>query len=1743
MDTQELINSLKKDELVLLASELNLDLKSDKFIEIRNAVTESEVFKRETELVKSIILSVRESVEDQKREKAERLLLERNKFQLESERLELEKLKASCGTEVEAIKLRQLEKELELENARKERLQQKKGDSSEDLESLIKSVKTLTISPPTKSESFNVFFQSIERAFKTKGVPDCLKSEILLNILGEKVNNLMIYIKEDDLKDYVKMKSIILKEFQPTPQECLHSFRVAQKRPCESFVQFATRLSANFEYYCQLRNVKDFKSLCELVVSDKLVSELDRDLKAHIAVKQGEKWFEPATLGRECDLYLSSRGKQKMETLIPKAFSSSSNDYKRDEGNSKPYRKYNQKNVSGVYVTGVKTQTCLCKGNQNHALQYCPNFKSLSVNERFDYVKQNRLCFKCFSLGCNARSCKFKSCFCGKPHHSMIHFPRENKIVPKDESQRDGIDTKETQCNSSVSRSSKTPSVLLLTCSVYASGIGKSKINKLARILCDNGSERSWCTKDLVNCLNLKPIREERLLVFSFGATKPVEKSYEVVELKLSSRYKPNQFIEVEVLVSDTITAANVSVPNEELRTLINSRGLDLADCCEMDMGIEVLIGADVFWQIVESSSYQKIDQAITCVPTIFGFALQGSQEVGDLSVKRAVSSNFCAAASDIKVLWELESLGIKEKEGLNENEKGIVEDFKKNLKFVDGKYETELLWKLESKELENNYFLAKKQFDRLERSFAKNDWIAKEYGEVIRHQIQEGVIEECTREEREYFMPHRAVVREDKETTKVRVVFNCSSKSKGNLSLNDCLETGPNLNPNILDMILKFRSNKIAFNGDIEKAFLMIGISEKDRKFLKFLWFSNNSSESYKIMRMKRLPFGCSSSPFILSCTIKHHIKKFEESKPKAVEMLNSSLYVDDLFYGANDVNTAFELSTDAVEILKSGGFNLRKLRSNSQELERMWNEKGLSKEEVGNEQLKILGMNWDPGKDELTLELKGLLNMWKVLRSSKRCVLQTAAKIFDPVGIASPFVVRIKLLLQEIWERGCDWDEELPEDLSNKWLSWCKEVSDLDKMVVPRYCFRGYSEGQVELHVFCDASLSAYGAVSYFRYEDNNKEVKVSFCMSKSKVAPLKRLSLPRLELMGMLIGAKIGDYCKSVFGDKIGKMVFWSDSTIALYWVKGCARRWKQFVSNRVVEIQGKASPSDWFYCPTVDNPADLLTRGVLAESLVNSEKWWCGPNWLRMSVESRPEQIVRVSSGTESEEVAIEERVSNVSSCVVKQDIEVVKDLWNRVSVWSKLLRVIAWCLRFLRRLKGEKKQSPFLETVELQKAHNLIIRLVQRSEFSSEITLLEKARGLRKSRLVSLNPFLDSEGLLRVGGRLRHAILPETVKHQLILPKNHPVTRLIVRYYHLTYMHGGMQLISSAIRQKYWIVGAKSAIRKELRRCVICARLRAETSKQIMGDLPAARVNPGRAFLHCGTDFAGPFLVTPRRGRGVRPQKMYVCVFVCFSTKAVHLEIVSDLSTLGCIAALKRFVARRGKPIEVYSDCGTNFVGAKNYLKSSSLSAIGDFLASEGVKWNLNVPSAPHFGGLWEAAVKSMKFHLKRVIGASILSQEEFCTVLAEVEAVLNSRPLVATSDDPGEPSVITPGHFLIGADLKRVPEPDVTAERIPIRERWRLTTQISQDFWKSWSRDYLTQLQVRNKWRYLNIDLKVNDLVLIKEENLPPLKWRRGRVIDTFKGADNRVRTVFLKTASGELKRPIHKLVRLPVED
>lgn len=339
------------------------------------------------------------------------------------------------------------------------------------------------------------------------------------------------------------------------------------------------------------------------------------------------------------------------------------------------------------------------------------------------------------------------------------------------------------------------------------------------------------------------------------------------------------------------------------------------------------------------------------------------------------------------------------------------------------------------------------------------------------------------------------------------------------------------------------------------------------------------------------------------------------------------------------------------------------------------------------------------------------------------------------------------------------------------------------------------------------------------------------------------------------------------------------------------------------------------------------------------------------------------------------------------------------------------------------------------------------------------------------------------------------------------------------------------------------------VKRTIHRCLPCLRWRAATTQPAMGNLPRPRVRPSRPFLHTGIDYAGPIMLRTSKGRGQKACKAFLAIFVCFSTRAVHLEVVSDYTTEAFLGAFRRFVSRRGLCRTMWSDRGTNFVGADSQLRALFRAArSGDrglcsVLADEGVEWHFNPPASPHFGGIWEAAVKSVKHHLRRVIGDRTLTFEEMTTFLSQIEAILNSRPLQALSDDPEDLAALTPGHFLVGEALIAVPEPSLAEEPTNRLSHWRALQQMRDHFWDRWSQEYLQTIMARIKWQKLTINPRIGDLCLIRGETSPPSKWPLARIIDVHPGDDGQVRVVTVRTAVTTFKRPVVKLVFIPGAD
>lgn len=576
---------------------------------------------------------------------------------------------------------------------------------------------------------------------------------------------------------------------------------------------------------------------------------------------------------------------------------------------------------------------------------------------------------------------------------------------------------------------------------------------------------------------------------------------------------------------------------------------------------------------------------------------------------------------------------------------------------------------------------------------------------------------------------------------------------------------------------------------------------------------------------------------------------------------------------------------------------------------------------------------------------------------------------------------------------------------------------------------------------------------------------------------------------------------------------------------------------FVANRVSELQTITNVSDWRHVPSSHNPADLVSRGVRPKELPFSNLYWFGPDWLKSTEDIWPHTLEINVELPELRKVTLMETVF-ISEPIID---------FNNYSNLSHLERVLAYCLRFITNCKaktGERSKGALNHT-EIANAHLYLVRFAQHESFAEEMFQLQQGE-IKRGRLSHIQPFFDKDKIMRVGGRLGNADLDFNRKFPIILSSKHVFSKLLFDREHRRLLHCGPQHLLASIRQSYWPLGGRNLARKIYRECVKCFRTHPKSSVPLMGNLPKNRITPAPAFYRTGVDYAGPFSVKDRQGRGCKITKAYIALFVCFVTKAIHIELVSDLTKEAFLASFKRFIARRGKPIQMFSDNGTNFVGANfemqrlyNFLQENNKS-LSEHIENEGVSWSFIPSRSPHFGGLWEAGIKSVKCHLKRVAGNALLTFEQFYTLLVQIEAVLNSRPLSPLSNEPSDLTPLTPSHFLIGRPLTSLPERDLVEIPENRLSTYQRIQQLQQHFWSRWSLEYISELQQRSKWQQKVNPIKINDLVVIKEENQPPLKWSLGRVIEVHPGKDGTVRVATVKTSTGTIKRSCVKLCPLP---
>lgn len=1131
----------------------------------------------------------------------------------------------------------------------------------------------------------------------------------------------------------------------------------------------------------------------------------------------------------------------------------------------------------------------------------------------------------------------------------------------------------------------------------------------------------------------------------------------------------------------------------------------------------------------------------------------QSSHKVSQHSRSHNAKTFFCQTESlSLEHLthrfWEIES--VPDKKHFSPDDEACEDIFQSTYSRDEtGRYTVHLPFKDSPTELGNSYSIAKRRLLNLEKKLDSFN-LRSDYNATIQTYVDQGYlfkIEPYTQDSPAYYMPHRAVYRPEKETSKTRVVLDAGCKTTSGKSLNDLLYVGPNLQSNIYELLINLRMFAIALTADIEKMYFQVKLSPEHQPYQRIL-FRFDPNAPIEVFQFNRVCFGVSSSPYLAMRVVRQLAADSRDTYPLAAYEAENHMYMDDYVCSIDGIDNAEKTYKEMVAMFESGGFNLTKWISNNNELmsripSSHKNPLAIKFDDDPNAETKIVGMQWQPTDDNFHFKI----NVDFPDKCTKRSILSVTARLFDPLGLISPVVAYMKLLVQECWKLQLDWDDEVPDCILSKWKQFHVDLSHLLNIKIPRH-IGITSAHNISLIGFADASEQCYGAAIYVRIDsdENATANSVRLLTSKTKVSTPNK-TLARLELCAALLLAKLLSSVRFVLSKRciINKCYAFSDSTVTLTWIHSPAYKFQTFVANRISQINEYLPAPHWFHVRGVENPADILSRPVTPKNLVNNSLWFHGPQWLSAPITAWPVKEYKINHNNPELQETKTTSLPVHAVTPVSENTHPVHNLAERVSSWSKLLKSLVYVFRFSKLLNSHGHVT----VKDLDHAECYLIRYIQNKYFSHEIHAIKNNKIFPSRAILKLNPFLDEKGLIRVGGRLTQAQLDFDQKHPILLPAKDRIISLLVDYYHISNLHASPGLLLALIRQKYWIVSARNLIRQRVHSCNLCFRLNPRNTTPLMGDLPSIRVTQVKSFVHTAVDYAGPFYITHIRHRGVKSHKAYICLFVCLTTKALHLELVSDLSTDLFLAAFKRFISRRGPVSVIYSDGGTNFIGAKrklneiySHIQSTDFERyLSRHLIEYKIQFKHSPPYGPHFNGLSEANVKSVKTQLFKTIGTQILTYEEFNTILVQIEGLLNSRPICVLSSDPSDLSALTPNHFLNITPLKFLPAEYIDSTLSDNRlNRYQLLNRIVQSYWKRWSMEYLTSLQQREKWNTPSKPVTVGTIVVMKDNNSHPMCWPLAIVTEIFPGKDNIIRAVKVKTATASYIRPVTRLCPLP---
>ena len=1433
----------------------------------------------------------------------------------------------------------------------------------------------------------------------------------------------------------------------------------------------------------------------------------------------------------------------KKSTYTPKTRSFATNS---DEGIAK--------GSSSTTSSFKQDKECPCCKKMNHTLDACIFFRKKPYEEREAFIKKHKLCFSCIAYSNHmSKDCKRKlTCkTCNKQHPTSLHRDYEQKGDEKEAKTKSESGKKPELEDKTASKNLRIKSTTNKTaCPAIPVILKAENGNEVTTYMAiDTYSTSNYMDNKLLSKLNVTGM--QKTLSLTTIENQSVEISTTVVEnIEILSLDRRSSATVKKIYAKKNWTFTSEDSPQEKDAEAFPRIPFQYLS----DANIGVLIGMSEPAIIKPEQIYETTKNGPYASKHLHGWALNGPVKGNNTTnpclrtTKKEtdqLTEKFNAVfASDFKDDEETTNGTYSEKE-----QKWLKNIERQTVKTEDNKLEIKLPIKEDQLPLQDNLYQATKRYESLQKKLTNDNNLLEDYETCMHQLIKNGHAEPVPPEEtsdtsgKVWYLTHHGV--RHKTKGKLRVVFDGSLKYK-QMCLNDILQAGPDLTSSSVGVLLRFRTEKVGLTADIKHMFYCVKVPTEDRNYLRFLWHDQNETitANPKPYRLTVHVFGATSSPAVANFALR---KCAEETENEAVKKtIQQSFYVDDLLTSCPDEEAAITIANETSQALKNNGFTLTKFASNKREvIEAIPEELRAHPENVHlTDNLpteRALGVLWKPETDTIGYEVKLPEN-----QSTKRGILSTLHSLYDPLFLASPACIKAKKIFQTACQSKLGWDDPLPSELNEAWNKWKTDIKNLNKFEIPR-CYRTGIKNckDQQLHIFTDGSLTAYGAVAYLRTSDEDNTVTTSIMAAKARLTPIDRNSLktvPRIELNAAKIGVelyeKIRKETKNVI--KPERTVFWTDSTATLAYIKNNEVSFKPFVENRVHYIRSKTEANSWRHTPGEQNPADLISRGTNnIEQFASNKQWTEGPAFLKKPPSEWPSNPVQNLPNSDEE---IRKKTINLSTTEEEKETCLQK-LINSTSSFYKAKKNVAILAKFKTFLQ-KKPVNTAITVTDLKEAEISIIKEMQQNSMRPTYQTLKRGNQIsKKNQLAKLSPFIDEDDIIRVGGRLENAAIPYDEKHPIILPANEHGTILIVRNKHKELGHMGLEYMKGALRNKYHILKGNKLIRSVLKTCVTCKKNHGKPAEQLMANLPKHRITGNQPpFTNTATDLFGPFFVT--KGRGKAQEKRYGVVFSCLATRATHIEIVSSLDTDSYINALRRFISRRGTPQSIYSDNGTNLVKANKELKTSiqewNKNKLQEWSKQQNIDWTFQTPLASHHGGVHERVIRTVRQVFQAILLEyqikAKLTDETLSTLFCEVENILNHRPLTAIQSDDTS-THITPNSLLRLQTNADYPPGIFTSQDETNVKRWRQAQYLADQWWNTWRKKYIHQLQQRQKWLTKKKSLQKGDIVLIADAHEARNHWQTGVIINTKDDPHGNVRTATIKTNNGEIKRPITKLV------